>query len=93
MNLPKVPNLRKGGGCGLGAIALGAVALFRLERLVAWPHSCGTLTDRDVGSIICRCVAGRSAYRATMDGPEFVGRGCSGGKGAGCTDSRRRSDV
>ena len=39
------------------------------------------------------CLAGRCGYRATLDGPEFVDRANSGGKGARSTDSRRRSDV
>jgi hypothetical protein len=39
------------------------------------------------------CLAGRCGYRATVDGPEFMDKGCSGGKGARTTDSRRRSDV
>ena len=60
---------------------LGAVALFRGNEppLGQW------LTGRDGGTIMCPCV--------WPDGPEFVDKGRSGGKGAGCTDSRRRSDV
>jgi len=39
------------------------------------------------------CLARGCGYRATVDGPEFMDNGCSGGKGAHSIDSRRRSDV
>jgi len=84
MNLPEV---REVAWCEVRAIVDGAVALFGgnesrdVDRQGCWEHN------------VSVCLARGCGYRATVDGPEFMDNGCSGGKGAHSIDSRRRSDV